>query len=79
MFGRKTEQYNYKVQNAVDFSKLFLPLNIAHYTAFDEACDSSALLGIIINVNTFPVAVQNDANAVSYFQIVKVTLSIKVV
>ncbi|CAG2237085.1 unnamed protein product [Mytilus edulis] len=67
-YGRKNEQYNYKVQNAVDFSKLFLPPNIAHYTAFDEACDLSALLGIIINVNTFPVAVQNDANAVSNFR-----------
>lgn len=60
--------YDYKVQNAVDFSKLFLQqLTIAHYTDFDEACDSSALLAILINVDTFSTVVQHDANAVSYF------------
>ncbi|XP_076086847.1 uncharacterized protein LOC143057428 [Mytilus galloprovincialis] len=57
--------YDYKVQNAVDFSKLFLQqLTIAHYTAFDESCDSSALLAILINVDTFSAVVQHDANAI---------------
>ncbi|VDI63547.1 Hypothetical predicted protein [Mytilus galloprovincialis] len=57
--------YDYKVQNAVDFSKLFLQqLTIAHYTDFDEACDSSALLAILINVDTFPTVVQHDANSI---------------
>lgn len=43
-------QYDYKVYNAVDLSKLFVQTFMAHYTAIDDSCDSSALLGIIINI-----------------------------
>ncbi|CAC5407368.1 unnamed protein product [Mytilus coruscus] len=63
-YGRQEKRYDYRVQNAVDFSKLFLQPNIAQYTAFDEACDSSASLGILINVNIFPALVQNYANTI---------------
>ncbi|CAC5366487.1 unnamed protein product [Mytilus coruscus] len=41
------QNYDYKIQNPVEFSKLFLNANMAQYTGFDETCDSSALLNII--------------------------------
>ena len=47
--------YNYQVLNAVDLSKLFLSQHMAKYTGFDESCDSSALLGIIKNIDTSAV------------------------
>lgn len=65
LFGRGEKLYNYKVLNAVDFSKLFLQTHMAQYTAFDESCDSSALLGLIINVDQFPSMIQTDALNVS--------------
>ncbi|CAG2196364.1 unnamed protein product [Mytilus edulis] len=51
-------KYDYKITSHVDFSKLFLTTSMAHYTAFDETCDLSALLGIIINIDQFPKPVQ---------------------
>lgn len=78
-YQRQTKLFNYRVNNAVDFSKLFLQSNIAQYTAFDESCDSSALLGIIINVNSFPTNVQNYAINVSYFYTTRFTNSFKIV
>ncbi|VDI46319.1 Hypothetical predicted protein [Mytilus galloprovincialis] len=42
--GYRTVLWDYNVQNAVDLSKLFLQTHMAHYTAFDGSCDSSALL-----------------------------------
>ncbi|XP_071133358.1 uncharacterized protein [Mytilus edulis] len=54
-------KYDFKVLNHVDFSKLFLKSFMAHYTAFDETCDLSAILGIIISVDKFPQKVQNVA------------------
>ena len=59
--------YDYKVRNHVDFSKLFLATNIAIYTAFDETVDISALLGMIINIDTFPQNVRNTAAKVTYY------------
>jgi K+/H+ antiporter YhaU regulatory subunit KhtT len=59
--------YDYKVRNHVDFSKLFLATNIAIYTAFDETVDISALLGMIINIDSFPQNVQNTADQVKYY------------
>ncbi|XP_052098518.1 uncharacterized protein LOC127733240 isoform X2 [Mytilus californianus] len=61
LHGRQKEKYDYKVQNELDLSKLFLPMNMTQYTAFDGTCDSSALLGIIINNTIFPSSLQNDA------------------
>lgn len=40
--------YDYKIQNPVDLSKLFLNTQMAQYTGFDETCDSSVLLNIIM-------------------------------
>ncbi|CAC5386842.1 unnamed protein product [Mytilus coruscus] len=42
------KKYDYKIQNHVDFSKLFLSTSMAQYVGFDETCDSSALLTIIM-------------------------------
>ncbi|VDH90167.1 60kDa lysophospholipase, partial [Mytilus galloprovincialis] len=62
--GNRILHYDYKVQNAVDLSKLFIETNMAQYTGFDESCDASALLGIIINVDKFPGNVQSAAECV---------------
>ena len=59
--------YDYKVRNHVDFSKLFLATNMAIYTAFDETVDISALLGMIINIDTFPQNVRNISDQVRYY------------
>ncbi|XP_076083201.1 uncharacterized protein LOC143054167 [Mytilus galloprovincialis] len=56
--GNRAPNYDYKVQNAVDLSKLFLETSMAHYKGFDESCDSSALFGIIVNTDKFPANVQ---------------------
>ena len=53
--------YDYSVKSAVDFSKLFLPTHMAHYSAFDDSCDASAILGLIININGFPPIVKRIA------------------
>ncbi|CAG2240151.1 unnamed protein product [Mytilus edulis] len=37
------------------------PTHMAHFTAFDDSCDSSALLGIIVNIDKFPAVVQSDS------------------
>ncbi|XP_063405860.1 uncharacterized protein LOC134689824 [Mytilus trossulus] len=58
-FGNRTPHYDYKVQNAVDLAKLFLEINMAHYKRFDESCDASALLGLIVNIDKFPGNIQS--------------------
>ncbi|XP_063412588.1 uncharacterized protein LOC134695295 [Mytilus trossulus] len=60
-FGRTKALYDYKIKSPVDLSKLFLQTHMAHFTAFDDSCDSSALLGIIVNIDRFPVVIQSDA------------------
>ncbi|XP_076083203.1 uncharacterized protein LOC143054168 [Mytilus galloprovincialis] len=62
--GYRQHLYDYKVQNAVDLSKLFLQTYMAHYTAFDGSCDSSALLGMIDKIDMFPGNVRTFANDV---------------
>ena len=66
-YKTRKQQYDYKITDAVEFSKLFLLPNMAHYTKFDSTCDSSALLGIIININTFPQNIEIDAKKVSCY------------
>lgn len=59
------QKYNYNISSHVDLSKLFLQPSMAQYSAIDhESCDSSALLGMVININTFPTAVQTVAEKV---------------
>ncbi|VDI13262.1 Hypothetical predicted protein [Mytilus galloprovincialis] len=62
-FGKSVKQYDYKVYNAVDLSKLFLQTHMAKYTAIGDSCDSSALLGIIINIDKFLPSLQSTAKA----------------
>ena len=59
--GRQPSQYDFKVRNPVDLSKLFLLTHMAHYTGFNDSCDSSALLGLVVNIDKFPSTVQSDA------------------
>lgn len=61
---RDFASYNYNIQNEVDFSKLFLVTHMANYTGFDHTCDSSALLGLLINIDIFPSNVKKIAEKV---------------
>lgn len=58
--------YDYRVGNHIEFSKLFMKTYLARYTAFDETCDLSALLSLIANIDTFPQPVKNVAMKVCY-------------
>ncbi|VDI32266.1 Hypothetical predicted protein [Mytilus galloprovincialis] len=49
-----------------DRKRRWLITHMAHFTAFDDSCDSSALLGIIINIDRFPKDVQHDAGQIRY-------------
>lgn len=62
--GNKKAKYDYTINNAADLSKLFLQTFMAHYTAFDEACDSSALLGSISKIAKFDPVIKSDAGDV---------------
>ncbi|CAC5360155.1 unnamed protein product [Mytilus coruscus] len=53
--------YDYKVGNHVEFSKLFMKTYMAQYSAFDETCDLSALLSLIGSIDIFPQPVKNVA------------------
>ena len=45
---------------------------MAQYTGFNDTCDQSALLGLIINIDKFPQSVQAVAQQVCIlFQIVR--------
>ncbi|XP_076084764.1 uncharacterized protein LOC143055505 [Mytilus galloprovincialis] len=63
-YGKNVAKYDYTIKNAVDLSKLFLQTHMAHYTGFDETCDSSALLGLIINIAKFDPVIKSDADDV---------------
>ncbi|CAC5391178.1 unnamed protein product [Mytilus coruscus] len=58
------QAYDYKVTSHVDLSKLFLQPSMAHYSAIDESCDLSALLGMVINISSFQPVVQSDAEKI---------------
>jgi hypothetical protein len=66
-YKTRIKKYDFNITDAVEFSKLFLLPDMAHYTKFDLTCDASALLGIIININTFPQNVRIDAENVSCY------------
>ncbi|XP_052081000.1 reticulocyte-binding protein homolog 2a-like isoform X2 [Mytilus californianus] len=55
------QKYDYKVTSHVDLSKLFLQPHMVHYSGIDESCDTSALLGMVINISTFSTTVRTDA------------------
>ncbi|XP_076362998.1 uncharacterized protein LOC143253279 isoform X2 [Tachypleus tridentatus] len=62
--GQNYCSYDYQVKNFIDLSKLFLQARMACYTGFDDTCDMSALLGIIIRVDIFPQLIRNNAKYV---------------
>ena len=64
------QRFDYKVQDEVVLSKLFLQTHMAQYTDFDDTCDSSALLNIIINVDNFPSNLQAAAEKVRILSVV---------
>ncbi|CAC5421080.1 unnamed protein product [Mytilus coruscus] len=64
MYGYQKANYDYTIKSVVDLSKLFLQPHMTHYTGFDETCDSSTLLGLIINIDKFPPVVKSDAEDV---------------
>ena len=66
VYGRNFRNFDYKVKDDIDFSKLFLLPHMAHYTGFDESCDSSALLGLILNIQGFQPALRNVIDKVKY-------------
>ncbi|WAQ93734.1 FBX11-like protein [Mya arenaria] len=56
------KKYDFQVQHAADFSKLFLQTHLAHYSGFDDSCDSSALLAIIGNMDGFSTIFKKAAD-----------------
>ncbi|XP_063411165.1 uncharacterized protein LOC134694100 [Mytilus trossulus] len=64
LYGRNRARYDYRVKTPVDLSRLFLQTHMAHFTAFDDSCDSSALLGIIVSIDRFPPVVRADARQI---------------
>ncbi|XP_053406451.1 uncharacterized protein LOC128559239 [Mercenaria mercenaria] len=65
--GKKdVQRYDYRVTSAVDLTKLFMQTHMAHYTGFDDTCDSSALLGIIINIDSFPNLIKQVSEKVVF-------------
>lgn len=63
------QKYDYKVHSHVDLSKLFLQPIMTHYSALDGSCDASALLGMVINISSFPTNVRTDAEKVYLLEI----------
>ncbi|CAG2215385.1 unnamed protein product [Mytilus edulis] len=62
--GNNKQRYDYTIKSVVDLSKLFLQTHMVHYTGFDDTCDSSALLGLIINIDQFDSLVKSVAEDV---------------
>ncbi|CAG2253037.1 unnamed protein product [Mytilus edulis] len=52
---------DYTIKDAVELSKLFQPTYMAHYTGFDETCETNALLELFINIDKFAPDVRTDA------------------
>ncbi|CAC5372355.1 unnamed protein product [Mytilus coruscus] len=62
--GHYNAKNDYMIKSVVDLSKLFLQTHMVHYTGFDETCDPSALLELIINIDQFAPVVKSDAEDV---------------
>ena len=56
--------FDYKITSHVDFAKLFLQNHMAKFNAFNENCDTSAVLSLLGRIPVFPVALQNAATVV---------------
>ena len=56
--------FDYRVTSSVDFAKLFLPMYMAKFTAFDNTCDASVVLNLLKEIPIFSPTLQNAANVV---------------
>ncbi|KAL9988300.1 hypothetical protein ACROYT_G002732 [Oculina patagonica] len=56
--------FNYQVTSHVDFARLYVQNYMAHFTAFDDYCDASAVLTLLVGVPVFSAAVQTAADDV---------------
>ena len=63
--GKNRQRFDYAVKTEIDLSKLFLPTHMAHYTGINDTCDASALLGLLLNMGTFPPLLTTVAGKVS--------------
>ena len=53
--------FNYQVTSHVDFARLFVQNYMAKFTAFDDHCDTSAVLQLLLRIPAFSSAVQTAA------------------
>nr|XP_058952188.1 NACHT, LRR and PYD domains-containing protein 3-like [Pocillopora verrucosa] len=56
--------FNYRVTSHVDFARLFVQNYMAKFTAFDDHCDTSAVLQLLLRIPSFSSAVQTAADNV---------------
>ncbi|KAL9988296.1 hypothetical protein ACROYT_G002727 [Oculina patagonica] len=56
--------FNYQVTSHVDLARLYVQNYMAHFTAFDDHCDASAVLTLLGGVPVFSAAVQTAAGDV---------------
>ena len=56
--------FNYGVKSHVDFARLFVQNYMAKFTAFDDHCDTSAVLQLLLRIPAFSSAVQTAADNV---------------
>ncbi len=56
--------FDCKVASHVDFARLYVQNHMAHFTAFDDHCDASAVLALLGRVPVFSAAVQTAADQV---------------
>ncbi|XP_052807853.1 uncharacterized protein LOC128236780 [Mya arenaria] len=57
-------KFDYRVKNAVDFSKLFVKSEKVHYKGFDNTCDQRTLLKIIEKMHLFPQPIKTVADKI---------------
>ena len=60
----KGQDFDYRVTSHVDFAKLYLQSYMAKFNAFDEECDLSKILQLLIRVPVFSDSVKQAANNV---------------
>ena len=57
-------KFDCRVTSHVDFAKLYVENHMAKFNAFDEHCDASAVLALLVKVPVFSLAVQSAAGDV---------------
>ena len=57
-------EFDYRVRSHVDYAKLYLQDYVAKFTEFDEHCDASAVLNLLVRVPVFSHTVQKAAESV---------------